>query len=157
MLETSPDRSREVPDTSCSSVADGSLQTGCPLLLRNCAGTLRSAADSRFSFTVLLLMLVAPKAYHLGLQTREYDLDKQQVCHLRRHPTLVNELDMLIFVALEQQLHVSSCEQIAQAILAGTQGRLNPIQCVPLWNIPLEMSTSQKLDMQLSFLSDLVQ
>ena len=27
-LETSPDRSREVPDTSCSNVADGSRQTG---------------------------------------------------------------------------------------------------------------------------------
>ena len=43
--------SREVPDVSCSSVADGSRQTGCPFLLRNGAGTLRIATDSRFSPT----------------------------------------------------------------------------------------------------------
>ena len=48
-IETSCDRSREFPDTFCSSVADGSRQTGGPFLLRNCAGTLRSAADSRFT------------------------------------------------------------------------------------------------------------
>ena len=50
-IETSSDRSREFPDTSCSSGADGSRQTGGPFLLRDCAGTLRSAADSRFSFS----------------------------------------------------------------------------------------------------------
>ena len=49
-IETSSDRSREFPDTSCSSVADGSRQTGGPLLLRNCAGTPRSVEDSRFPF-----------------------------------------------------------------------------------------------------------
>ena len=48
-IETSPDRSREFPDTFCSSVADGSRQTGGPFLLRNCEGTLRSAADSRLT------------------------------------------------------------------------------------------------------------
>ena len=48
-IETSSDRSREFPETSSSSVADGSRQTGGPFLLRNCAGTLRSATDSRFT------------------------------------------------------------------------------------------------------------
>ena len=47
-IETSSDRTREFPDTSCSSVADGSSQTGGPFLLRPCVGTLRSASDSRF-------------------------------------------------------------------------------------------------------------
>ena len=51
-LETSSDRSSEVPDTSCSSVADGSRQTGGPFLLRNVVGTLRIAEDSRFSTKV---------------------------------------------------------------------------------------------------------
>ena len=52
-IETSSDRSREFPETSCSSVADVSRQTGGPFLLRNCAGTLRSAADSRFTCSSL--------------------------------------------------------------------------------------------------------
>ena len=50
-IETSCDRSREFPDTSCSSVADGSRQTGSPFLLRDGVGTPRSAAESRFSCT----------------------------------------------------------------------------------------------------------
>ena len=50
-IETSSDQSREFPDTPCSSVADGSRQTGGPFLLRHCAGIMRSAADSRFSLT----------------------------------------------------------------------------------------------------------
>ena len=54
-IETSPYRSREVPDTSCSSVAEGSRQTGGPFLLRKCVRILRSAADSRFSSTVSFL------------------------------------------------------------------------------------------------------
>ena len=54
---------------------------------------------------------------------------------------------MQIFGAWEQQLHVSSGDQIAHATLAGTQSRLNPIQCVTLRNIPQEKSTSQKEDM----------
>ena len=48
-LETPSVRSREVPDTSCSSVADGYCQTGGPVLLRNGVGTLRVAEDPRFS------------------------------------------------------------------------------------------------------------
>ena len=51
-LETSSDRSREVPDTSCSSVADGSRLTEGPFLLRNGVGTLRIKEDSRFSTKV---------------------------------------------------------------------------------------------------------
>ena len=50
-IETSSEHSREFPDTSCSSVADGSRQTGGPFLLRNCAGVRRPAAESRFSST----------------------------------------------------------------------------------------------------------
>ena len=49
-IETSSDRPSKFPDTSCSSVADGSRQTGGPFLLRNGVGIPRSAADSRFSF-----------------------------------------------------------------------------------------------------------
>ena len=48
-LETSSDRSREVPDTIRPSGADGSSQTGGPFLLRHGVGTLRTAEDSRFS------------------------------------------------------------------------------------------------------------
>ena len=47
-IETSSDRSREFPDTSCSSVADGSHQTGGPFLLRTGVGIPRSAADIFF-------------------------------------------------------------------------------------------------------------
>ena len=47
-IETSSDRSREFPDTSWSSVADGSRHTGGPFLLRNDVGILLSVADSRF-------------------------------------------------------------------------------------------------------------
>ena len=39
----------------CSSVADGSRQTGGPFHLRNGVGVLRSAADPRFSFVELVL------------------------------------------------------------------------------------------------------
>ena len=61
-IETSSDRSREFPDTSCSSVADGSRQTGGPFLLRNCAGKLRSAADIHaFLLSNLSLMKVVTK------------------------------------------------------------------------------------------------
>ena len=52
-LEASLNRSREVPDTYCSSVADGSPQTGGPFLLRNGVGTLRVEADSRFTISDL--------------------------------------------------------------------------------------------------------
>ena len=53
MLETSSDRSREVPNTSSSSVADGSLWTGGHFLLRNGVGTLRVEANSRFTVSSL--------------------------------------------------------------------------------------------------------
>ena len=39
-------------------------------------------------------MLLAPKACHLHLQKRYYDLSGQEVCHLRRHSIFVHELDM---------------------------------------------------------------
>ena len=44
-IETSSDLSREFTDTSCSSVAVGSRQTGGIFLFRYCAGVLRCAAD----------------------------------------------------------------------------------------------------------------
>ena len=75
----------------------------------------------------LFLMQVAPQADHLQIH----------VC----------ELDMPIFAPIEQKLHVSSVEQIAHAIWADTQDSLSPTQHVPLWNVRLEKSTSQKLDM----------
>ena len=58
-IDTSCDRSREVPDTFCSSVADGSRQTGRPFLLSG-VGTLRIAEDSRFNF-FFTRMKVAPE------------------------------------------------------------------------------------------------
>ena len=94
--------------------------------------------------TVFLLMRVAPEAYHLRLQTRQYCLDEQEVYHFHLRPVLVCELDMLIFAPMEQKLHVSSGEQIAHAILAGTQDSSNPTQHVPLWSTKLEKSTSEK-------------
>ena len=54
---------------------------------------------------------------------------------------------MMIFVATEQELHVSSGEQLAHAILASTQESSNPAHYVPLWSIQLEKSTSRKLHM----------
>ena len=53
MFDTSLDRSREVPNTSSYSVADGSRQTGGPFLLRNGLGTLRIEVDSRFTVSDL--------------------------------------------------------------------------------------------------------
>ena len=58
-LETSSVRSREFPDASCSSVANGSRQTGGPFLVHNGAGSLRIAEDSRFG--AFLWMQVAPE------------------------------------------------------------------------------------------------
>ena len=71
---------------------------------------------------------VAQEIYHLHLplQKRLCDLDDQEVCHLRRHPVLGHELDMLIFVATEQKLHVSPGDRNDHAILAGTQDSSNP-------------------------------
>ena len=51
------------------------------------------------------------------------------------------------FVATEQKLNASLVEQVAHAILAGTQESSNPAHYVPLWSIQLEKSTSRKLDM----------
>ena len=103
---------------------------------------------------VLLLMQVAPEVYHLRLQKRQYGLDKQEVYyHLHLRPVLVCELDMLILAPMEQKLHVSSGEQIAHEILAGTQDTSNPTQYVELRSTQLEKSTSQKLDMQICLLS----
>ena len=42
-------------------------------------------------------MHVAPEAYHLRLQKRQYDLDEQEAYQLHLRPVLVCELDMLIF------------------------------------------------------------
>ena len=96
-IETSSYRSREFPDTSCSSVADGSRQTGGPLLLRNGVAIPRSATDSRFFLSTLSLVKVAPKVHHLHLQKQENDLDEQEVYRHHLHQVLVRELDMLIF------------------------------------------------------------
>ena len=70
-----------------------------------------------------------------------------EVYHLHLHPVLVCELRMLIFAPIGQKLLVSSGEEIAHAILAGTQDSSNPTQYVQLWNIQLAKSTSQKQDM----------
>ena len=46
--------------------------------------------------------------------------------HFHFHHVLVYELDMLIFVPILQTLHVSSGEETAHTILAGTQDSSNP-------------------------------
>ena len=92
-------------------------------------------------------MQVAPEAYHLRLQERQYGLDKQEVHHLHVRPVLVCELDMLIFAPRKNKLNVSMSEQIAHAIWGGTQDSSNPTPCVPLWSVQLEKGTSQKLHM----------
>ena len=144
-IETSSDRSREFLDTSCFRVADGSRQTGGPILLRNSAGTLRSAADS--CFTGSSLNGGCTRGLSSSSSQRQHGLDKREVYHLRLRPFLVCELDMLIFLPIEKKLHVSSGEQIAHATFAGTQDSSSPTQFVPLWSTQLEKSTSQKLDM----------
>ena len=54
-IEPSSDRSREFPDTSGSSVAGWSRQSGGPFLLRYGVGILRLATGSRFSFIISVL------------------------------------------------------------------------------------------------------
>ena len=117
-LETSSDRSREVPDTSCSNVADGSRQTGNSFLC-NGVGTLRIAEDSHFG------------AFSLeGGCTRGLSSSSSSAETVVRW----HELDMLIFVATDKNFHVSSGEAIAHPTLAGTQDSSNPTQHVPSWN-----------------------
>ena len=88
-------------------MADGSRQTGGPLLLRTCVETLRSAADSRFSSTGSSLDV---EADHLRLQKRQYGLNEEEVYHIHLRPVLVRELKMLFFAGIKQRLHVSSGE-----------------------------------------------
>ena len=92
----------------------------------------------------LTLMQVAPEADHLRLQTRRCGLDKQEVHHVHLLPDLVCELDMLTIAPTEQKLHVSSSEQTAHAIWAGTQDSPSPTQYVPLWSTQLDKSTRPK-------------
>ena len=61
-----------------------------------------------FLSPVHFLMQVAPEAYHLRLQKRQYGLDEQEVYHLHLRLVLVCELDMPNFVPIGQKLHVSS-------------------------------------------------
>ena len=145
--ETSSDRSHEVPDTPCSSVADGSRQTGGPFLPRTCVGTVRSATDSRFSCTGSFLDVSCTRCLSSSSSESACGLNEQEVRHLRLPPDLVRELDMLICALTKQKLHASSGEQIADAILADTQDPSSPTQCVRLWRTQLEKSSSQKMDM----------
>ena len=133
-IETSCDRSREFPDASCSSGADGSRQTGSPFLLRNGVGILRSAAESRFSFTSSFLddgrtrrssSSSSSEAVIGSGQTRGLSAPSSS-------SSLVCELDMLIFALKVQRLRVSLGAQAAHAILAGMQHSSNPKQYVPL-------------------------
>ena len=147
-IETSSDRSRECFDTSCSRVADGSRQTGGPFLLRNGVGTLRSAAESRFSFTGSFLDDGRTKGSSSSSSEAVTRLwTNKRVCRHHLRPVLVCELDMLYFALSVRKLHVFLGEETAHAILAGMQDSSNPKQDVPLWSIQLEKSASQKLDM----------
>ena len=109
--------SRKFPDTSCSSVADGSRQTRGSFLLRNCAGILRVLWQIHaFLPSVLYLMQFEAEADHLHFHKRHCDLDKSQVCHHHFRQINVYELDMpFFFVLIEGKLHVSLGEQFAHA------------------------------------------
>ena len=144
-IHTYSDRSREFPDTSCSSVADGSRQSGGPFILRNGAGSLRSAADSRFSFTGSFLD--ADRTRSCSSPSSETAVPSGQTRGSSSSSPSSWVLDMLIFAPKEKKLHVSSGEQIAHVIWAGTQDSPTPTHYVPLWSTQLEMSTSPKLDM----------
>ena len=147
-IETSCDRSREFPDTSCSSVADGSRHTGSPFLLRNGAGTLRSAADSRFSF--INSVFDDGRTRRSSSSSSETEISSGQTRGLSASyssSSLVCELDMLIFALIVQRLHVSLGAQTAHAILGGMQDSSNPKQYVSLRSIQLDNSASQKQDM----------
>ena len=77
-IETSSDRLREFPDTSCSSVADGSRQTGGPFSSsQRCRNTAFCGSFTLLFLSILSLMTVVPKVHHLYLQKQENNLDKQ--------------------------------------------------------------------------------
>ena len=101
----------------------------------------------RRSAWIPLSVQSAPEVYYLRLQNLRYSLNEQEVDHLHLRPVLVCELDKLIFAPIKQKLHVSPSKQIDHEILADAQESSNPTQYVPLWNIQLENSTSQMLDM----------
>ena len=147
-IGTSSDRLREFLDTSCSSVAEGSRQTGGPLLFRNGVGIPRSAAASRFTFIDSVFDEGRTKgSSSSSSETRERSGRTRGLSSSSSSSSLVRELDMLIFALTVQKLHVSLGEETAHAILAGTQDSSSPEQHVPEWSIQLARSTSQKPDM----------
>ena len=132
--ETS-DRSREFPDTSCSSV------TSCVLPYWRSVSSSRWRRVSVVSswitlfFQKFFLMLAAPEVGHLHHQKQRYDRAAQGVYHLLLlHARLVYELDILVFTVTWHKLHVSLGNQIAHATwsLAGTQDSSGPTQYIPL-------------------------
>ena len=76
-------------------MADGSRQTGGLFLLRNGVGTLRVAADLRSTGSDF------DAGYTRGFSSSSSETvarsSEQEVCRLRRHPILVDELDMPTF------------------------------------------------------------
>ena len=143
---TSSDRSSEVPDTSCSSVPDGSHQTGSPFL-RNGVGTLRTAEDSRFGAFSL------EGGCTRGLSSSSYSAET--VVRSGRTRGLSSSSSSSSW-ARAGYAHFRcdrakvTCflrEPIAHATMARCARLANPTQCVPLWTTRLEKSTSQNLGM----------
>ena len=130
-IETSSDRSRELPNTSCFSVADGSLWTGGPFLLRNCAGTLRSAAHSRLTCS----SLDAGCTRGLSSSSSETTVRSGRTRGLSFSSTSSSRVRAGYADFCSERANVTCFfgrEQIAHAILAGTQDSSNPAQYVPL-------------------------
>ena len=68
-------------------------------LLRNCVGTLRAAADSRFSFINSVLDLRCTRGLSSSSsETTARSGVEQEIHHHHLHQILVSELEMLIFL-----------------------------------------------------------
>ena len=125
-IETSSDRSREFPDTSCSSVVDESCQTGGPFsstyLCRNFA-----------SFNSLM------RFFHPFFSWCRLH-QKFIIFVFRDGNTVWKNKWFIIFIFVQ-----FSCESWIRWFSLWWDSS-NPTQYVPSWNSWLENSTSQKLD-----------
>ena len=130
-IGTSSDRSREFPDTSCSSVADGSCQTGGPFLLRNGVGALRSATDSRFFINSVLDEGCTKGSSSSSSETIERSGRTRGLSSSSSSSSRDCELGMQMFAPIEQKFHVSLGEETAHAIWAGMQDSSNPKPICP--------------------------
>ena len=88
-------------------------------------------------------MQVAPEAYLLRLQKRQYGLDEQEVYHLHLRPVLVCELDMLIFAPIGQVTCFVVRADRSRDLGCDARLVISNTSC-----LIVEKRTSQKLDMK---------